>query len=83
MTAVEHIVAWIESSRPHYDRLLTLSHNRNSPIWSDDSKAESAVRLAVSAYREMVKDGDAWAGDHSPATILDAAKALLEWELEA
>lgn len=83
MTAVEHIIAWIESSRPHYDRLRSLHANRNSPIWSHDSHAESALRLATSAYREMIKGGDAWASDHSATTILDAAKALLEWELEA
>jgi hypothetical protein len=34
------------------------------------------------AYREMVRGGDAWAHDHSPETLLDAAKAILSWELE-
>lgn len=80
MTAVEHIIAWIESSRPHYERLLSLW--RNNKHFSDDSNAESALRLAVSAYREMIRGGDAWAHDHSSETLLDAAKAILAWELE-
>lgn len=80
MTAVEHIIAWIESSRPHYDRLLSLW--RHKKHYSTVSNAESALRLAVSAYHEMISGGDAWAHDHSPETLLDAAKAILSWELE-
>lgn len=82
MTAVEHIICWIESSKPHYDRLLTLSRNRGDKTWSNDAHAESALRLVVSAYREMTRGGDAWMHDHSPNTLLDAAKAVLAWELE-
>lgn len=82
MTAEEHIIAWIESSQPHYRRLLAYSQNRNSPVWTDDSRAESAVRLAVSAYNEMIKGGDAWASDHDASTIIGAALAISKWELE-
>lgn len=82
MTAEEHIIAWIESSQPHYRRLLAYSQNRNSPVWTDDSRAESALRLAVSAYREMIKGGDAWASDHDASTIIGAALAISKWELE-
>lgn len=82
MTSEEHILAWIESSKPHYDRLITYFKNRNSPVWSDDSKAESAVRLAVSAYREMIRGGDAYASDHDASTILGAAVLISNWKLE-
>jgi hypothetical protein len=82
MTAIEYIVAWIESSRPHYDRLVRISTSTRPPE-NNGSLAISAFNLAADAYREMVRGGDAWAGDHSPETLLDAAKALLAWELEA
>ncbi len=82
MTAVEHIICWIESSRPHYDRLLAIWRTRGDKTWSDDSRAESALRLVVSAYREMIKGSDAWAHEHSPRTLLEAALAVIDWELE-
>lgn len=82
MTAVEHIIAWIESSRPHYDRLLKLEIDRKNPRASYNMIAGYAWSIAVDAYREMISGGDAWASDHSPATILQAAIALTEWELE-
>lgn len=81
MTAIEHIVAWIESSRPEYDRLLRLSIPGN--FRTDAERALEAAALAISAYRQMVKDGDAWAGDHDASTIIGAALALLSWELES
>lgn len=81
MTAVEHIIAWIESSQPHYDRLLRLERSRNSGRSNTDLACE-ASSIAVSAYRDACECGDMFARDHSPTTILDAAKALLEWELE-
>jgi hypothetical protein len=83
MTAVEHIITWIESSRPEYDKLLQLEIDRKAAgPGSNDSIAFRAYMIASSAYRQMVRGGDAYMGEHSPATILDAAKALLEWELE-
>jgi hypothetical protein len=84
MTAVEHIVTWIESSAPHYNRLLVLEQTRKA---SDKRRnrllASEAFLIAADAYSEMVRGGDAYMGEHTPETILDAAKALLAWELEA
>ena len=80
MTAEEHIVAWIESSRPHYDRLLKLSVPGN--FLNDASRALEAASLAITAYREMVKGGDAWAGEHDASTIIGAALELTKWRLE-
>lgn len=84
MTAVEHIIAWIESSRPHYERLLQLELDRKAENFRyNSSLAHRAVNIVTDAYREAVTGGDMLAEDHSPKTILDAAKALLEWELES
>lgn len=84
MTAVEHIVCWIESSQPEYNRLCQLERDRKgAPKGLNAKLARQAYGIAEDAYRQMVRGGDAYMGDHSPATILDAAKALLEWELEA
>lgn len=84
MTAVEHIIAWIESSRPHYDRLLRLEQDRKSrPVKPYNAGlALRALNIVIDAYAEAVRGGDMFAEDHSPETILDAAKALLSWELE-
>jgi hypothetical protein len=83
MTAVEHIIAWIESSRPHYERLLKLEIGRKA-LGSEANVgiADEALSIVTSAYREATRGGDMFPADQSPATILDAAKALLEWELE-
>lgn len=80
MTAIEHIVAWIESSRPEYDRLLKLSVPGN--FLNDAHRAQEAASLAITAYRQMVRDGDAWASEHDAGTILGAALALTSWKLE-
>lgn len=80
MTAEEHIIAWIESSRPEYDRLLKLSVPGN--FRTDPERAFEAASLAISAYRQMIKGGDAWASDHDASTILRAAVDLLAWKLE-
>lgn len=82
MTAEEHIIAWIESSRPHYDRLLAYYGNRNSSTWSHEAKAQSAMRLAISAYCEMIRDGYTYASDHDASTIIGAALAISKWEFE-
>jgi hypothetical protein len=84
MTAVEHIVTWIESSQPEYVRLCRLAQDRKLGNPELNARiAYEAFSIAQSAYRQMVRGEDAYMGEHSPATILDAAKALLEWELEA
>lgn len=78
MTAEEHIIAWIESSGPHYKRLLNLSVPGN--FLSDALRALEAASLAIAAYREMVKGGDAYASEHDASTILGAALELTKWE---
>lgn len=86
MTAVEHLIAWIESSREHYDRLLKLERDRKAAEFRHCQHnahfASEAFGIAVSAYREATRGGDMFMSEHSPRTILDAACALLEWELE-
>lgn len=83
MTAVEHMIAWIESSRAHYDRLLKLEQDRKAlnERWNA-SLAQRALFIVADAYNEATRGGDMFAKDQSPATLLDAAKALLVWELE-
>lgn len=80
MTAEEHIVCWIESSQPHYRKLLEISKPGN--FMRDTGRAYACINLAVSAYQEMVRGGDAWADEHDASTILGAALALSKWELE-
>lgn len=86
MTAVEHIVAWIESSRPHYARLLEIERHRKFVVQTAPAQAanaRNAANLAADAYREMIRGGDALRSDpYSASEILDAAKALLAWEAE-
>ena len=79
MTGAEHILCWIESSRPHYDRLLNLAACK---LPRNDTAAQYALSLAADAYREMTRGGDAYTSDHSPRSILEAAILLTEWELE-
>lgn len=78
MTGEEHIVTWIESSAPHYRELLKLVKMREeAPI----SAAQNAVNLVASAYREMLRTGDALRDDrYSLAELMKAAKMLCEWE---
>lgn len=84
MKAEDHILAWIESNRPHYDRLLSFSTGKKTGVWSNISLAESAVRLVASAYSEMVRCGDASRDDpYSAAELLEAAKLVAAWELAA
>lgn len=75
MTAEEHIIAWIESSKPHYDRLLALHSNRNSPIWNDDAKAESAVRLGHDAWSCDLRRSE----DGSNRHIIGDAREIVHW----
>jgi hypothetical protein len=83
MTAVEHIIAWIESSRSHYERLVQLERDRKGFDKRFNSVlANAALNIVSSAYSEATRGGDMFVEDQSPQTLLDAAKALLEWELE-
>lgn len=84
MTAVEHIIAWIESSGKHYEQLCALETYRKecAQPGHNATLAHKALSLVTSAYSEATRGGDIFAADHSPDTLLDAAKALLSWELE-
>lgn len=83
MTAVEHIIAWIESSRPHYERLVQLERDRKGfDARFNGRVAGDAFSIVSSAYREATRGGDMFAEEHTPRTLLDASAALLEWELE-
>lgn len=82
MTDVEHMIAWIESSRPHYERLCNLYANRISGAYKISLQAQIAANLAIDAYREATRGGDMFPEQWSAAAILEAAKALLTWELE-
>lgn len=77
MTGEEHIVAWIESSKPHYDRLLWIATPGN--FRSDVNRANACLLLAVNAYQDMIKCGDAYKSDHDSSTILGAALELSKW----
>lgn len=80
MTAVEHIIAWIESSQPHYRRLLKLSVPGN--FLSNRHRAQAAFNLAADAQHEMIRGGDAYKSEQSEMDLLRAAASLCEWRLE-
>lgn len=87
MTAQDHVLAWIESSREHYDRLLQLSEFRKAPSapahFSGLHVLESATRLVADAYREMIRGGDALRDDpYSTADLAEAVALVASWELE-
>lgn len=86
MTAEDHIVAWIGSSRPHYDRLLKLSEQCNAPGGGSIKAAvilEKASRLVADAYCEMIRGGDASRDDPYSATdLVKAVVLVVAWELE-
>lgn len=82
MTPVEHMIAWIESSRPHYERLLKLERDRKSRPASIQWHAFVASSIVASAFAEATRGGDMFASEWTAADLLDAAKALLSWELE-
>lgn len=61
MTAEEHIIAWIESSQPHYRKLLHISVPGN--FLSDLGRAHAYMNLAAEAYRDLFRKqsrGGAW-----------------------
>ncbi len=83
MDAVEHMIAWIESSRPHYDRLIALEQNRKGAFQRGKvGLATHAFNLVLDAYSEATRGGDMFADDWTPSDLLNAAVALLAWELE-
>lgn len=88
MTNIEHLIAWIESSRPHYDRLCELERERKTRESAGTLKIANATlalrafNIASDAYREATTGCDMYAEQWDARSLLDAAGALLEWELE-
>lgn len=88
MTAVEHMIAWIESSRPHYERACELERDRKARAIAgtltryNHGLALRAFNIVTSAYDEATRGGDMFPEQWTARTILDAAAALLEWEME-
>lgn len=81
----EHILAWIESSKPENDRLLDI-HRRRQAGCADgfirsSGAATAALNLVVSAYGQMCSGGDAL-GDYSALNLLEAARLVISWEPE-
>lgn len=81
MTAEEHITAWIESSQPHYRKLLKLSVPGN--FIGNRDRAQFAFSLAADAQREMIRGGDAYKSEQDEVALLRAAASLCEWRQEA
>lgn len=88
MTDIEHMIAWIESSQPHYVRLCILERDRKeceavgALTQYNLGLALRAFNIISSAYDEATRCGDMFPEQWSAAQLLSAAKALLEWELE-
>lgn len=73
-----HILDWIESSFPHYERLLRISRPGN--FMSDINRAHACTMLASNALQAMVKGGDAHKNNHSSSSVLLAAVMISEWK---
>jgi hypothetical protein len=88
MTDVEHMIAWIESSREHYERACQLERDRKEREAAgtltryNHGLALRAFNIVGSAYDEATHGGDMFPEQWSARKILDAATALLEWEME-
>lgn len=89
MNATEHMIAWIESSRPHYERACQLERDRKRDVSAVPyprshmtNLAGTALAIVTSAFLEATRGGDMLASEWSAAELLDAAKALLSWEME-
>jgi hypothetical protein len=86
MKAEDHVIAWIESSREHYDRLLDIAARGKYLIKSPTfgcALLDDATRLVTSAYREMIRGGDALKSDpYSAADLAKAVALVIAWELE-
>lgn len=78
MTGEDHILAWVTSSKPHYDRLLRIAKPGN--FRSDINRAHACTMLAANALQAMVKCNDAYKSDHDAGTVLRAAVLFSEWE---
>jgi hypothetical protein len=88
MTAIEHMIAWIESSHPHYVRLCNLERDRKARESAgtltrhNAGLAMRAFNIVCDAYSEATRGGDMFPEQWTPGDLLDASKALLTWELE-
>jgi len=87
MKAEDHIIAWIESSRPHYDRLLTIEIDRKALGFLTAHTSCMIIRRATDlvsdAYHDMIRCGDARRDDpYSPADLVKAVALAVAWELE-
>jgi hypothetical protein len=88
MTNVEHMIAWIESSRPHYERACQLERDRKARAIAgtltryNHGLALRAFNIVANAYDEATRGGDMFPEQWSARAILGAASALLEWEME-
>lgn len=80
MTAAEHIIAWIESSREHYDRLLELEALRKKAP-NSGLVLLNAATLINSAYGQALQGGDCY--DYTPEERAEAILMALRWKLEA
>jgi len=73
-----HILNWIESSFPHYERLLRIARPGN--FMSDINRAHACTMLASNALQAMCKTGDAHKSNHCAGSILRAAVMISEWK---
>jgi len=80
MTNAEQIMAWIEASQPHRDKLVYIVSQRNLEWFRSDNRADHALQLVSSAWREMIYDGVAVAIEYSPETLLQATIAVTLWD---
>lgn len=74
----QHILSWVESSFPHYERLLRISRPGN--YMSDINRAHACTMLAANALQAMIKGGDAHKMNHDASSVLRAAVLFSEWK---
>ena len=74
----KHILNWIESSFPHYERLRRIARPGN--FMSDINRAHACTMLAANGLQAMIKGGDARKIDHSASTVLLAAVLISKWK---
>ena len=83
MTNAEHILAWIESDKAHYDKLLSL----RAPARRRSSFAARSVNLAAcliveDAVRVACACGDMFDEDVTERSVYEAIGLVIEWKLE-
>lgn len=77
----EHILAWIENSRPEYGRLRDIHRRRQAGCVDgfirSSGAATTALNLVVSAYSQMCCGGQIALKDYSALDLLEAQKYVL------